>query len=98
MVETTQNLTHLQLGEGKRRYPAHFVSKLSDSDGFRLVERPYSSEREQNETRHWLKSAFLCKYISEENFSVLVAKCKTIGRKLGNMMQHPDQWVPKEFR
>jgi len=71
---------------GKRRYPAHFVSKLSDSDG------------EQNETRHWLKSAFLCKYISEDDSSALTTKCKTIGRKLGNMMQHSDQWVPKEFR
>ena len=70
---------------GKRRYPAHFVSKLSDSDG------------EQNETRHWVKSACLCKYISEDDFGVLVAKCKTIGRKLGNMMQHPEKWVPKEF-
>jgi four helix bundle protein len=71
---------------GKRRYSAHFVSKLSDSDG------------EQNETRHWLKSAFLCRYISEPDFDKLVEKCKTIGRKLGNMMQHPENWVPKECR
>ena len=71
---------------GKRRYPSHFVSKLSDSDG------------EQNETRHWLKSAFLCNYISEADFDALVEKCKMIGRKLGNMMQHPESWVPKECR
>ncbi|NOU35170.1 MAG: four helix bundle protein [Kiritimatiellaceae bacterium] len=71
---------------GKRQYPAHFVSKLSDSDG------------EQNETRHWLRSAFLCKYISELEFNALVEKCKIIGRKLGNMMQHPDQWIPKGHR
>lgn len=71
---------------GKRRYPAHFVSKLSDSDG------------EQNETRHWLRSAFLCRYISEPEFNMLVEKCRTTGRKLGNMMQHPDQWVPKDSR
>jgi four helix bundle protein len=82
----------------KRRYPAHFVSKLSDSDGFRLVELSSSSEREQNETRHWLRSAFLCKYISELEFNALVEKCKIIGRKLGNMMQHPDQWIPKGHR
>ena len=71
---------------GKRRYPAHFVSKLSDSDG------------EQNETRHWLKSACLCQYISEADFNELIIKCKVIGRKLGGMMQYPDKWVPKEFR
>jgi four helix bundle protein len=70
----------------KRRYPAHFVSKLSDSDG------------EQDETRHWLMSAFLCEYISESDLNTLVDKCKTIGRKLGNMMQHPEQWSPKECR
>ncbi|MFA7256168.1 MAG: four helix bundle protein [Kiritimatiellales bacterium] len=70
----------------KRRYPVHFVSKLSDSDG------------EQNETRHWLRSAFLCKYISESKFNMLVEKCKTTGRKLGNMMQHPEKWIPKECR
>ena len=36
----------------KRRYKAHFVSKLSDSDG------------EQAETQHWLDTALACKYIS----------------------------------
>ena len=70
----------------KRRYPAHFVSKLSDSDG------------EQNETRHWLRSARACSYISETDYDALVDKCKVVGRKLGNMMQHPDKWIPKEFR
>ena len=36
----------------KRRYRAHFVSKLTDSDG------------EQAETQHWLDTALECKYIS----------------------------------
>lgn len=71
---------------GKRRYPSHFVSKLSDSDG------------EQNETRHWLKSAFLCAYISEPDFNMQIEKCKTIGRKLGSMMQHSEKWTPQECR
>ena len=35
----------------KRRYPAHFVSKLSDSDG------------ESEETIHWVLSAHDCEYI-----------------------------------
>jgi four helix bundle protein len=67
----------------KRRYPANFVSKLSDSDG------------EQNETRRWLKSAWLCEYISESDFNASINKCKQVGCTLGNMMQHPDQWVSK---
>lgn len=38
----------------KRRYPAHFVSKLSDSDG------------ETEETIHWIKTAFACELIKAE--------------------------------
>jgi four helix bundle protein len=37
----------------KRHYPAHFVSKLSDS------------ETEAEETRVWLEFALHCKYISQ---------------------------------
>lgn len=37
----------------KRRYRAHFISKLSDSEG------------EAEETRVWLDLAVRCKYISE---------------------------------
>jgi four helix bundle protein len=37
----------------KRRYVAHFVSKLTDSDG------------EQAETQHWIITAFSCGYIVE---------------------------------
>lgn len=70
----------------KRRYPAHFISKLSDSDG------------EQNETRHWLRSALLCEYISTSDYNELIGKCKAVGRQLGHMMQHHEQWIPREFR
>ena len=34
----------------KRRYPAHFLSKLTDADG------------ELQETLHWLRTAHLCGY------------------------------------
>ena len=39
----------------KRRYVAHFVSKLTDADG------------EQIETQHWLDTATACNYFSEKN-------------------------------
>ena len=68
----------------KRKYPAHFVSKLTDSDG------------EQNETRHWLCSALRCGYIAEGEFSQLAEKCKSVGSKLGAMIQHPEKWIPHE--
>ena len=47
----------------KRRYVAHFVSKLTDADG------------EQSETRHWINTAFACEYISGEQQEVLLEKC-----------------------
>jgi four helix bundle protein len=62
----------------KRRYPAHFVSKLSDADG------------EQAETQHWLDTALACKYISKEAHRQLRNNCMEIGRMLGGMMVHPE--------
>ena len=62
----------------KRRYHAHFVSKLSDSDG------------EQAETQHWLDTSFACKYISGDAHHRLLNKCKEIGRMLGSMMKNPE--------
>ncbi|MEE9368096.1 MAG: four helix bundle protein [Pontiella sp.] len=68
----------------KRRYPAHFISKLSDSDG------------EQNETRRWIKSALLCNYLAQDEHDVLLTKCQVIGRKLGNMMKNSENWILRE--
>jgi four helix bundle protein len=64
----------------KRRYPLHFVNKLTDSDG------------EQAETQHWIQTAFECSYISEEKRSNLLDICKDIGRMLGNMMERPESF------
>jgi four helix bundle protein len=62
----------------KRRYPLHFVSKLSDSDG------------EQAETQHWIQTACECSYISEDKCSDLLEVCRDIGRMLGAMMEKPE--------
>ena len=62
----------------KRRYQAHFVSKLSDSDA------------EQAETQHWLDSAMACGYISHEKHNTLLEKCMKIGRMLGSMITKPE--------
>ena len=51
----------------KRRYLAHFVSKLSDSDA------------EQAETQHWLDTALACKYLSADEHARLLTKCMHIG-------------------
>lgn len=46
----------------KRRYVAHFTSKLSDADG------------EQAETQHWLESALACQYLLEPLHEELMNK------------------------
>ena len=64
----------------KRRYIAHFRSKLTDSDG------------ENAETEHWIETAFSCKYISEEEKNRLLTICEQIGRMLGSMISHPENF------
>ena len=64
----------------KRRYMAHFVSKLTDSDG------------EQAETQHWIDTAFACKYITAEMQDQLLTKCREIGKMLGSMIANPDKF------
>jgi four helix bundle protein len=47
----------------KRRYPANFISKLTDSDG------------EQAETQHWIGTSLACEYISRAEHDGLLEKC-----------------------
>jgi four helix bundle protein len=70
----------------KRRYPLHFVSKLSDSDG------------EQAETQHWIQTAFECPYLSADQCSDLLEICKDIGRMLGSMMEKPEPFCRRYSR
>ena len=65
----------------KRRYAAHFANKLTDADG------------EQNETRHWLKTALACAYLRTKQYTDLNQKCKRIGAMLGRMMADVDSWT-----
>jgi four helix bundle protein len=64
----------------KRRYPANFISKLTDSDG------------EQAETQHWIGTSLACEYISRAEHDGLLDKCFEIGRQLGTMMAAPEKW------
>lgn len=67
----------------KRRYKAHFLSKLSDADG------------EQAETQHWLQTALSCGYVSEKEYEDLTQRYKMIGGMLGKMMNDPDKWCSR---
>src|SRR5438067_10083769 len=59
----------------KRRYEAHFISKLTDCDG------------ENSETDSSLDFARDCEYISTDKHQVLTGKCAEIGRMLGQMIK-----------
>jgi four helix bundle protein len=59
----------------KRRYEAHFLSKLSDCDG------------ENSETDSSLDFARDCGYISSEQHRTFSLECEEIGRMLGMMMR-----------
>jgi four helix bundle protein len=65
----------------KRRYEAHFVSKLTDCDG------------ENSETDSSLDFAKDCGYISAEQHRALTAICAEIGRMLGGMMKKSDSFL-----
>lgn len=66
---------------GKRRYEAHFISKLSDADAELL------------ETEHWLRCASDHGYISQAQFEELHDIMREIGRILGSGMQNPSPFL-----
>ncbi len=71
----------------KRRYPAHFISKLSDSDS------------EAAETQVWLDFALDCGYITQQDHEALYATYENIAGGLVNMMAHPAAWCgPAQLR
>ncbi|MEN9632054.1 MAG: hypothetical protein RL077_458 [Verrucomicrobiota bacterium] len=65
-------------GWAKRRYPAHFLSKLTDADG------------ELQETQHWLMRARDYGYIGPVTFDSRWQQAQQVGRRLGAMMNSGD--------
>ena len=66
---------------GKRRYQAHFISKLSDADAELL------------ESEHWMICAKDHGYLMPADFDELYALMREVGRMLGSMMQHPEPFL-----
>jgi four helix bundle protein len=64
----------------KRQYPAHFVSKISDSD------------MENTESQVWLEFALAAKYLDESVYLDLIEKSEEVGRLLSFMIQNPDKF------
>jgi len=71
------------LGEAwrKRRYKAHFVSKLSDA------------ESEASETRVWLEFSFQCGYLNKIQFDELDDIYDKVIAQLVRMLSAPEQWT-----
>ncbi|EFK09721.1 S23 ribosomal protein [delta proteobacterium NaphS2] len=74
---------NLREAGAKRKYPAHFVSKLTDADG----------ENAGTDTR--LDFAKDCGYISLEEHIRLTSDCKEIGAMLGTMLAKPGVFLLK---
>jgi four helix bundle protein len=68
----------------KRRYEAHFVSKLTDCDG------------ESNETDTSLDFARDCGYITVAEYDELAAQNRSVGRMLGSMIKDPSGFLISE--
>ena len=70
----------------KRRYEAHFISKLTDCDG------------ENSETNSSLDFSFDCGFITENLHTKLTSETKIIGQMLGSMLNNPEPFLIKKTR
>src|SRR5712692_3864590 len=68
----------------KRRYEAHFVSKLTDCDG------------ENSETDSSLDFARDCSYITTEQHTELAVLSQEVGRMLGSMIKNPGSFLTNQ--
>jgi len=64
----------------KRRYPNHFISKLTDAD------------MENSETQGWLEFSKECGYISNEMYSHLHSLSDEVGRLIQYMINNPGKF------
>jgi four helix bundle protein len=71
------------IGEGyrKRKYPAHFVSKMTDAD------------MENSETQVWLDFSYECGYINRGDYSKLKKKSEEVGKLLNHMIEFPEKYL-----
>ncbi len=65
----------------KRRYEAHFISKLTDCDG------------ENSETDTSLDFAHDCGYITSAEHKALTSLSHEVGSMLGSMIISPSKWL-----
>jgi four helix bundle protein len=64
----------------KKRYPANFISKLTDCDA------------ENSETGVWIEFAFSCNYINETSYKNLIVKNEEVGKLLNHILNNPEKY------
>lgn len=69
----------------KRRYQAHFISKLSDA------------ETEAAESQVWIQFASACGYWTNAESEPLTEAYNRILGTIVGMINHPETWVIREF-
>jgi four helix bundle protein len=69
----------------KRKYEAHFISKLTDCDG------------ENSETDSSLDFARDCRYITSNQHSELTSLSREVGKMLGSMIRNPRAFLISDF-
>jgi four helix bundle protein len=75
--------SNLREAWAKRRYEAHFISKLTDADG------------ENSETDSWLDFAKDCEYMTIEDHARLTSQAAEVGSMLGAMVKDPSSFLIK---
>jgi len=82
-IRRSSRSTCLNLREAwaKRKYEAHFVSKLTDCDG------------ENTETESSIDFAKDCGYFTNQQHAELTSVCREIGGMLGKMMSKPGPFL-----
>lgn len=68
----------------KRRYEAHFISKMTDCIG------------EAYETQTWLDFAFACGYIDHGQFAAKLEAYHKLIHSLNSMIHHSSEWCKKK--
>jgi len=74
--------SNLAEGYRKRRYEAHFISKLTDAD------------MENTETQVWLDFSLACEYVTQEEFNDLYVDAEETGKLLSYMIENPAKFLP----
>src|ERR1700743_1961085 len=64
----------------KRRYPNHFVSKLTDVD------------MENSETQGWLEFSLACNYITNDTYNKLFSLSTEVGKLVQYMIDKPGKF------